>query len=155
MPSRSRTTRWSRGSAQGTYVVEEMDDRPGVVEFIVGGRRDPQFGPAVVVGAGGVHAELYRDTALELAPVDRECAVAMVARLRCAPLTTGWRGSDPLDVAALVDVIVAVGNLLVECEAIEEFELNPVRLTAAGAVAVDAVLTCSAVAAPDLATNLT
>jgi hypothetical protein len=79
----------------------------------------------------------------------------MVARLRCAPLLTGWRGSAPLKVQALVDVIVAVGDLLVECDAIEVFELNPVRLGTSVAIAVDAVMTCSVRAAPKLTTNLT
>jgi hypothetical protein len=108
-----------------------------------------------MVGAGGIHAELYRDTAMELAPVGRECAAAMVARLHCAPLITGWRGSPPLDLSALIDVVVAVGDVLVECDAIDEFELNPVRVGPSGAIAVDAVLTCSVLAPADLAANLT
>jgi acyl-CoA synthetase (NDP forming) len=67
----------------------------------------------------------------------------MVARLRCAPLMTGWRGSPPLDLSALLDVVVAVSDLITESPDIAEFELNPVRVGRSGAVAVDAVMICS------------
>jgi acyl-CoA synthetase (NDP forming) len=65
----------------------------------------------------------------------------MVRRLRCAPLLTGWRGSAPLDLAALVDVVVAVSDLVSRNGDVRELELNPVRVGVSGAVAVDAVLT--------------
>lgn len=124
----------------GGYVVEEMDARGEVVELIVGARWDPSFGPVVLVGAGGVLAELYQDVTTELAPVDRACALAMVSRLRCAPLLTGWRGSQPLDVTGVADVIVAVSNLITAHPGIGEIEFNPVRVGAAGAIAVDAAM---------------
>jgi acyl-CoA synthetase (NDP forming) len=125
---------------EGRYVVEEMDTRPSVVEMIVGARRDPAFGPVVVVGAGGVRTELLQDTALELAPVDASTALAMVRRLRCAPLLDGWRGSSGVDIGALVDVIVRVSSLIASRPDIAEIELNPVRAGASGALAVDALV---------------
>ena len=77
----------------GTYVLEEMDTREHTVELIVGAKRDKSFGPVVLVGAGGVHAELFRDTAIELAPVTPATARDMLARLTSAPLLLGWRGA--------------------------------------------------------------
>src|SRR5690606_39376820 len=64
----------------GRYVLEEQDQRADTVEVIIGARRDPTFGPLVMVGAGGVQAELFRGTALELAPVDPDTAAAMLRR---------------------------------------------------------------------------
>lgn len=76
----------------GRYVVEELDRRPHVVEMVVATRRDPSFGPVVVVGAGGTETELWRDSVLALAPCTHEDALSLIARLRCAPLLHGWRG---------------------------------------------------------------
>ncbi|MGA6165837.1 acetate--CoA ligase family protein [Amycolatopsis magusensis] len=125
----------------GTYVLEEMDTRQGTVEIIIGARRDPSFGPLVVVGAGGTDAELQRDTTIELGPVDTERALTMLRRLRCYPLLDGWRGRAPLDVKALAETVAAVSSVLAGCAAVAEIELNPVRVGADGVLAVDAQLT--------------
>ncbi|MFI5658798.1 acetate--CoA ligase family protein [Streptomyces sp. NPDC051684] len=122
------------------YVVEEMDRRPDVVEVLVAARRDASFGPVVVVGAGGVRAELSRDLALELAPCSRATALAMVSGLRTAPLLHGWRGGRPVDVESLVDLVVTVSEVIAGRDDIEEVELNPVRVAPDGALAVDAVV---------------
>ncbi|MGW0686922.1 acetate--CoA ligase family protein [Streptomyces sp. NPDC002754] len=127
-----------------TYVVEEMDRRAGVVEVLVAARRDVSFGPVVVVGAGGVRAELSRDLALELAPCTRDTAHAMVRSLRMAPLLHGWRGRPTVDVEALVDVIVAVCDVIAGREDIAEVELNPVRVAPEGALAVDGLVVAAA-----------
>ncbi|MHC5259077.1 acetate--CoA ligase family protein [Streptomyces sp. UC4497] len=122
------------------YVVEEMDRRTDTVEVLVAARRDVSFGPVVVVGAGGVRAELSRDLALELAPCSRATAHAMVRGLRMAPLLHGWRGRRPVDMEALVDVVVAVSEVIAGREDIAEVELNPVRLAPGGALVVDALV---------------
>jgi acyl-CoA synthetase (NDP forming) len=124
----------------GRYVVEEMDTRPHVVEMIVGARQDPSFGPVVMVGAGGVEAELHRDTTIELAPVDSRLALEMLHRLRCAPLLDGWRGRSAVDKRGLADLIVAVSELIAARADIAEVELNPVRVTVDGPLAVDALV---------------
>lgn len=124
----------------GRYVVEEMDLRTGVVEMIVGARREPAFGPVVMVGAGGVAAEVHRDTTIELAPVDRKLALAMIRRLRCAPLLEGWRGRSAVDIHGLADVVVTVSQVIAERADIAELELNPVRVTVDGPLAVDALV---------------
>ncbi len=125
----------------GDYVLEEMDTRPDVVELLVGARRDPSFGPVVMVGAGGVLAEMHRDSALELAPVDATTATAMRDRLRARPLLEGWRGRPPVDVAGLDQVVTAMSRILVARPDLAEVEVNPLRVGADGAIAVDALVT--------------
>ena len=124
----------------GTYVLEEMDTREHAVELIIGARRDPSFGPVVLVGAGGVHAELVKDTAVELAPVTPATAREMLARLVSAPLLSGWRGAPAADVAALAEVIARLSAALVTRPDLAEIELNPVRVGPDGVMAVDALI---------------
>ena len=125
----------------GRYVVEELDRRPDVVEMVVGTRQDPSFGPVVVVGAGGTEAELWRDSALTLAPCTREQALRLLARLRCAPLLDGWRGRPPVDTGALADAVVRLSRLAAARPDLHEIELNPVRVAPDGLLAVDALIT--------------
>ncbi|MEY9874681.1 acyl-CoA synthetase (NDP forming) [Streptacidiphilus sp. MAP12-33] len=137
----------------GEYVLEEQDTRSGVVEMLVGARRDRDFGPIVAVGLGGVQAELWRDVAIELAPVDRATAAAMLARLRSRALLDGWRGKPPVDVEALTDAIVAVSAAIAATGRVEEIEINPIRVAPEGALAVDALVVPRAAAAPAATTD--
>ena len=124
----------------GEYVIEEQDTRPGAVEVLVAARRDPQLGAVVVVGAGGTETELHKDVRLECAPVSHSTATAMLNGLRVAPLLHGWRGSAPVDVDQLADLVVAVSVLIAHRRDIAEIELNPVRATGTGPLAVDALV---------------
>ncbi|SFQ95359.1 Acyl-CoA synthetase (NDP forming) [Lentzea waywayandensis] len=124
----------------GTYVLEEMDTREHVVELIIGAKRDHSFGPVILVGAGGIHAELFRDTAIELAPVTPATARDMLARLVSAPLLSGARGAPPVDVAALAEVIAKISETLAARPDLAEIELNPVRVGPDGVLAVDALI---------------
>jgi hypothetical protein len=107
------------------------------VEMIVGARRDPSFGPVVLVGMGGVLAELVADTAVALAPVDRVEAQRLVAGLRGAALLHGFRGRPAVDTAALAGVVVAVSRVAADRPGVAELDLNPVLVTADGAIALD------------------
>ena len=124
----------------GTYVLEEMDTRDHTLEMIIGARHDDSFGPVVLVGAGGVHAELFRDTVVELAPVTAATARDMLTRLTSAPLLEGWRGAPAPDVAALAEVIAQVSETLAGRPDLAEIELNPVRVGPDGVLAVDALV---------------
>ncbi|WP_326837293.1 acetate--CoA ligase family protein [Amycolatopsis rhabdoformis] len=124
----------------GEYVLEEQDTRAGVVEMLVGARRDRDFGPTITVGFGGVEAELWRDARVELAPVDRATALAMLDALRCRPLLAGWRGKPAVDVGALADVVVAVSEALARDPGLTDLEINPIRVAAGGVLAVDALI---------------
>ncbi|MEU8934318.1 acetate--CoA ligase family protein [Streptomyces sp. NPDC048409] len=129
---------------EGAYVLEEQDLRPGAVEMIVGGRRDPGLGPMVTVGAGGTEAEVRRDCVTECAPVDVGTARAMIAALRCAPLLTGWRGGPVADVEALAETVAALSRATARLTVDgAEIEINPVRVAADGALAVDALMLTS------------
>ncbi|WP_219417656.1 acetate--CoA ligase family protein [Pseudonocardia nigra] len=124
----------------GEYVLEELDRRPDVVELVVGARRDPSFGPLVLVGLGGVQAELYRDVAIALAPVRVPEALAMLASLRGHAVLQGWRGRPPVDVLAAARTVAAVSRLLAGDASVVECEINPLRVGPDGAVAVDALV---------------
>jgi acyl-CoA synthetase (NDP forming) len=111
------------------------------VECIVGGVRDPSFGPTVLVGLGGTFVELFEDVAHRVAPVDRPEAHSMLDDLQAGPLLDGYRGGPTVDRGALVDAVVAVGDLLVEYDDLHEVECNPVLATDEGVVALDALAT--------------
>jgi acyl-CoA synthetase (NDP forming) len=138
----------------GDYVLEEMDPGTDAVELIVGGRRDPSFGPLVLVGLGGVQAELYRDVRLALAPVTVEQARTLIESLDGYPLLTGWRGRPPVDVTAAAEAVAAVSRLLAEHPEITECEVNPLRVGPDGAVAVDALVLATGSSEPDLPPSL-
>ncbi len=95
-------------------------------EVLVGLFRDPQFGPVVAFGAGGIYAELLGDVALRVAPVDREEALAMIRETRMAALLAGARGRPPGDLDALADLIARVSHLPFLYPEIAEMDLNPV-----------------------------
>ncbi len=124
----------------GDYVLEEQDTRLDAVEVLVAARRDPQLGAMVVVGAGGTEAEIHKDIRMECAPVSRDTAMAMLNGLRAAPLLHGWRGRPPIDMDELADLVVVISRLIADRVDISEIELNPVRATPAGSLAVDALV---------------
>jgi acetate---CoA ligase (ADP-forming) len=125
----------------GPYVLEEQDTRRDVVEMIIGAHRETGLGPMITVGAGGTEAELYRDAVTECAPIDLAQARAMIARLACVPLLDGWRGREAADAESLARAVVAISELVTRLPAdIAELEVNPIRVGADGAVAVDALL---------------
>lgn len=107
------------------------------VEVAVGGWRDPQFGPVVMVGLGGVLVELLDDVAFALAPLGRDAALRRLRRLRGWPLLAGTRGATPVDVDAVATVVAAVGDLMVGHPEIGELDLNPLLATVEGCAAVD------------------
>lgn len=119
----------------GVLVQEQVS---GDVEVIVGARYDPTFGPVVLVGLGGILAELLEDTALRLAPVSADAARRMLGELRGSRLLAGFRGRAGADLESLAALIATVSRLAVELP-LAELDLNPVILKAggSGAVAVD------------------
>lgn len=130
-------------------IVEAAADLDAGTEVIVGGVRKPAFGPTVLVGLGGVFAEVLGDVSHRLAPVNRREARSMVDELQGAPLLSGARGRPPADLDALADVVVAVGDLLDRRGELAEIDVNPVLATAEGAVALDALVVLEADAAVD------
>jgi hypothetical protein len=113
----------------------------GGVEMMIGARCDPQFGPLVLCGFGGIDVELTRDVAVALAPVSLERACSMILSLRRAPILTGFRKCPPLDVNALADAVCRVSQLVCALQGrITEIDVNPFVLGVRGGVAVDALV---------------
>lgn len=110
------------------------------VEVIVGGRRDAQFGPVVMLGLGGVLVELLRDFSLRLAPVSAAQAKSMIADLRGQAVLHGFRGAPAADLEALAELVSRVSHLLAAHPEIAEIDLNPVRISSSGAQVLDARL---------------
>ncbi len=111
-------------------VVQKMA-APGR-EMIVGLTRDARLGPMVVVGLGGIYAEVFRDVSFAHAPIGPAAAEAMIRRLRCWPMLAGVRGEKPADVAALAEVLMRLGQLAVEQPLVRQVDLNPVIVGAVG-----------------------
>ena len=122
------------------FVIESMDRREHVVECVVATHWDENFGAVATVGLGGSQIEIYVDVAHSLAPVIHQDALAMVNRLRGASLLRAWRGRPALDCAALAEVVVRLSAVAAASPRIAEIELNPVRVSTRGAIAVDALL---------------
>lgn len=129
-----------RHKPEGFLVQEPI---AGGVELILGFHRDAQLGHAILLGMGGVMTELYRDTALRLAPLSRCDAREMVEELKSAPLLKGFRGRPPADIGALADAIVAFSTMICAIgDEIEEAEINPLFVLpqGRGVVAADGVV---------------
>ncbi|MFI7057590.1 GNAT family N-acetyltransferase [Streptosporangium canum] len=136
----------SIGPAMTGAIVQPMIE--GGVEIIIGGVAYEAFGPLLMVGMGGVAAELMADRSFRVPPLGDQDAAAMIAELRCAPLLTGYRGRPCADVAALREQITGVGRLLDDLPEVVELDLNPVIVTPTGAVAVDARIRLAPAAPP-------
>ncbi|HSD99773.1 MAG TPA: acetate--CoA ligase family protein [Burkholderiales bacterium] len=122
------------------FLVEEM--APAGLELVVGGIRDPQFGPLVMVGLGGVLVEVLADVAFRICPITRLDAGEMLDELKGAALLRGARGRRPASREAIVDVLLKVGGdnglLMAHGDDIAEADINPLIVSEQGAVAVDA-----------------
>lgn len=127
-----------RGLAVRGLLVEPM--APAGIELIVGLRRDPQFGPVVLVGLGGTLAEVLDDVAIRLAPLDLGAAEAMLDDLRGARVLDGVRGRPAIDRRAVASMLVVLGRLGADRPDLLEVDLNPVIASVAGAIAVDALV---------------
>ena len=114
----------------------------GGVDLVVGARRDRLFGPVVLIGVGGVFVEVLDDVVLAPAPTDAGHLAALMRTLRAYPLLAGARGQDPVDCDAVAAIAVRLGDLLARRPEIAEVEINPLRATAAGAMALDARIVC-------------
>jgi acetate---CoA ligase (ADP-forming) len=120
------------------FAVERMVSTPGSVELIVGCRRDARFGPVLLVGLGGIFTEVMRDTAVALAPAAPDEIESLLLGLQGSPLLTGTRGRAALAVRAAAEAASALSRLAAEHPEVDELEVNPLLVTPAGAVALDA-----------------
>jgi acetyltransferase len=110
----------------------------GGLELLLGAYRDPQFGPVVSFGLGGLLVEIYEDVALRVAPLGPIDASEMVGEIRAARLLDTFRGRPAVDRAAIEDALLRLSTLMVSTPEIAELDLNPVLASAGGIVAADA-----------------
>jgi succinyl-CoA synthetase beta subunit len=135
-----------KGQPLDGFLVEEMASAGA--EIVIGGLRDPQFGPLVMVGLGGIFVEVLKDVAFRICPIERVDALEMLDDLKGKALLEGARGRAPVSTDAIVDVLLKVGGhdglLMTLRNDIAEADLNPVIVSASGATAVDARFILSA-----------
>ena len=111
--------------------------RPGT-EVIIGTSKDPQFGPVVMFGVGGIFVELLKDVSFRIIPVNRKDAQEMIQEIKGFPLLQGYRGKEPANIPALIEMILRISRFINENPQIKEMELNPVFAYKDKALAVDA-----------------
>jgi succinyl-CoA synthetase beta subunit len=129
----------ARAKVEG-FLVEEM--APRGVEVVIGGVRDADFGPLVMVGLGGIFVEVLKDVAFRICPITRVDAVEMLAELKGAKVLDGARGGVKASRDAIVDTLLRIGGeeglLLRHADTIKEADINPLIVSERGAVAADA-----------------
>ncbi|MGQ9571804.1 MAG: acetate--CoA ligase family protein [Dehalococcoidia bacterium] len=111
--------------------------RPGI-EVIMGMTQDPQFGPVLMFGLGGVFVEVLKDVAFRIVPLEPRDARQMIRDIRGFPVLEGFRGQEPADLAALEDMLLRLSAFVEKHPEIQELDLNPVFAYKDGALAVDA-----------------
>jgi acetyltransferase len=121
------------GTLQGILVQKQVQG----VELLMGLKRDPQFGPLLVAGAGGIYTEVLRDVARALVPVTPDQAARMLQALKIFPILKGFRGQAGVDLRALTAALVNLSRLVVDYPEIRELDLNPVVATPLGCWCVD------------------
>ena len=131
------------GNSPTGFLVQRMAAKG--VEMLVGVVHDPQFGPVVACGAGGVQVELLRDVSVRLTPLSREDAAEMIRSLKTYPLLDGFRGGPVCDVAALEEGLLRVSAMVEDIPQIAELDCNPFVVLEHGAVILDARVRVTAV----------
>ena len=123
---------------EGVLVAEMV---AGARELVLGLTREPQFGPCVMLGLGGVMTEIFKDTVFRVAPFDRVEAEDMVSELKSRAMLHSFRGELPADVETICQCLIALGKIGLENPDISEIDINPLKIGKAGRVkAVDALI---------------
>ena len=119
-------------------LVQEMAPAGGL-EVLVGMNRDPQFGPLVTFGLGGIYVEILKDVTFRIAPFSRQEAEEMIGEIRAHALLDGVRGKPPMDKEAIVDTLIRIGQLVQDFPEIAELDINPLMVypRGQGAIAID------------------
>jgi len=97
-------------------------------ELILGGRQDPNFGPVVLIGLGGIFVEIFEEAVMRVAPISALEASEMIEELRGYPILAGARGHKPSDIAAVRDALLRLSQLLTDFPEILELDINPLRV---------------------------
>ncbi|MEM3459345.1 MAG: acetate--CoA ligase family protein [Candidatus Bathyarchaeia archaeon] len=117
-------------------LVQEM--APSSTEIIVGAIKDPQFGPSIMFGLGGIFVEVLKDVTFRVAPITEDEAREMITEVKAYPLLKGYRNQPPADIDAIVKILLSTSKLVMEHQEIKELDLNPIMVYEKGAKTVDA-----------------
>ena len=117
-------------------LVQEM--APPSTEVIVGAIKDPQFGPSVMFGLGGIFVEVLKDVTFRVAPITRDEACEMISEVKAYPLLKGYRNTPPVDIGAIAEILLNTSKLVIDHQEIKELDLNPIMVYEKGAKTVDA-----------------
>ena len=117
-------------------LVQEM--APQSTEVIVGATKDPQFGPTLMFGLGGIFVEILKDVIFRIAPITEDEAREMITAVKAYPLLKGYRNTPPADIEAIVKILLNTSRLVMEHQEIKELDLNPIMVYEKGAKTVDA-----------------
>lgn len=120
---------------QGVTVQKML--KPGI-EVIVGTSKDPQFGPVIMFGLGGIFVEVLKDVSFRIIPIDRRDALEMIQEIKGYPLLQGYRDKEPVKISNLVNLLLKISKLMERNPGIEELELNPIFVYKNSLMAVDA-----------------
>jgi acetyltransferase len=126
------------GGFKGLLVQQMADLAAPVYEIIIGGKRDPHFGPVVLIGHGGIFVEIFGKTSIRVAPVNPGEAEEMIEEMPGSEILKGVRGRPPVDTDALKHALLCVSQLMCGFSDIDQIDINPVLVSSTGALAVDA-----------------
>ena len=140
IPDEASLERAFRAMKADSYLLQKM--APPGCEIIIGGRNDPEFGPVILCGLGGIFVEIYKDIEIRVAPIDEKTSREMIAGLAGAGILKGFRGNKAYDVDYLANILVNVSQLLSEHGEIRTLDINPLILfeKGGGGMVVDAKL---------------
>jgi len=122
-------------------LIQEMVK--GNREFVIGLTRDPQFGPCVMFGLGGIFTEAMKDVSFRVAPLSEDDAREMIREVRAVKLLDAFRGESAVDQDVLINALVGIGNLGMAHDEISEIDINPLIVTEGKPIAVDALVILS------------
>ena len=117
-------------------LVQEM--APESTEIIIGATKDPQFGPALMFGLGGIFVEVLKDVTFRIAPITEADAKEMITEVKAYPILKGYRNQPPADIEAIIRILVNTSRLVMDYPEIKELDLNPIMVYKKGAKTVDA-----------------
>jgi acyl-CoA synthetase (NDP forming) len=125
----------AKAEVSGVFVQEMAP--PTSREIIVGGTRDPQFGPVIMLGLGGIFVEVLKDVSFRLVPIEAIDAYEMIQELRGKKILESFRGMPKVNTEHIVEILLAVSKLMAEQEEIGELDINPIMVYPDGVKAVD------------------
>jgi len=124
--------------SHGSILIQEMIK--GKRELVIGLIRDPQFGPCVMFGLGGIFTEILKDVSFRLAPLEKRDTLEMMDEIKAHKILDAVRGMDAVDRDILSEILINVGKIGVENDTIKEIDINPVIISGSRPVAVDALI---------------